>query len=419
MYGKDTTKSTFIQVFNLLFDEKCKERLSELEVDKYIKKLSTQQLITLLSLSQLSQHSGLREISNSLDDDLLKKHLELESISYSQISRRLKKLSTEALDEIFHYLTAKIITELSPGKMLKNSERTYIIDSTTVSLCLSKYRWAYFRKTKSGIKIHVRLNFHEGHVFPDKAEITPAKPNDKSQMDALVVQEENALNVFDRAYVDYKTFDIYSDENIRFVTRLKDNAVIEVIEEIPVPPESPIKQEQIVRLGNSISYKTENKFRLIKSKDSKGKKITILTNDFNLTAREIGEIYRNRWQIETFFRWLKQQLEIKHFYGESEHAVKNQIYIALITFSLLKLFQLKTNFNGSVSKIKNLLDTCLFDNIKLFLKKLYEKEDKSSGNRKSWDKELEFMIIERQVIKGKSLYYDETDHNTLELQQIF
>ena len=167
MDDKDTTKSTFIQVFNLLFDQKCKKFLSELDVDKYIKKLTTQQLITLLSLSQLHQYSGLRKISQSLDEESLKEHLGLDSISHSQVSRRLKELSTEALDEIFSYLTTKIITKLSPGEILESSERTYIIDSTTITLCLSKYHWAYFRKTTSGIKIHLRINFYKGTVFPD------------------------------------------------------------------------------------------------------------------------------------------------------------------------------------------------------------------------------------------------------------
>jgi hypothetical protein len=114
--------------------------------------------------------------------------------------------------------------------------RIYLIDSSTISLCLSQYRWAHFRKTKAGVKLHLRLNFFEEGVTPDKAIITPASPSDKTQMDTLVVEDKDALNVFDRGYVDYKKFDNYCENGTRFVTRLKSNAQIKVDEELPVDP---------------------------------------------------------------------------------------------------------------------------------------------------------------------------------------
>ena len=207
MYGKDTTKSTFTQIFDLIFDKDSNKRLSGYELDKYVKKLSSQQLITLLVLSQIHQLSSLREISDSLEDDRLSDKLDLESISHSQISRRIKTLSTNALEEIFHHLTTKVLLEKSQTKSSSDLDRVHLIDSTTISLCLSQFRWAEFRKTKGGIKLHLRLKFVEGDTIPDKAEITSAKPNDKTQMENMVVQEENVLNVFDRAYVEYRKFD--------------------------------------------------------------------------------------------------------------------------------------------------------------------------------------------------------------------
>jgi len=163
-------------------------------------------------------------------------------------------------------------------------------------------------------------------------------------MDALVVEEDGALNVFDRAYVDYKKFDRYCENGTRFVTRLKKNALREVVEEIPVGPNTPIKRCQIVYLGKPTSYKMKHKLRLIETEDSEGKSVVILTNDFELSPEEIGAIYRSRWQIELFFKWIKQHLKVKHFHGKSEQAVENQIFIALISYCLLKLMELQTGY---------------------------------------------------------------------------
>ena len=339
MYGKDTTKSTFNQLFSFIFTEEVQQIFSDFEVDKNVKKLSTWQLLTLLILSQEEQLSSLRAISDKLYNESLKKELKIDSISHTQISRRLGNLSTEALVKIFQELTSKIIKENNPQKAAEQINKLNLIDSTTISLCLSQYPWAEFRSTKSGIKIHLKLNLIDNVEFPDKATITPAKQFDKAQIYSLIEKDPDYLNVFDRAYVDYKDFDNYTSEDIRFVTRLKSNAVVDVVKELPIEPDSPVIQHQLVKLGNEITYKTSYQYRLIKVKDTEGNLITIVTNDLDLAPEEIGDIYRKRWQIETFFKWMKQNLDIKKFYGTSQQAVENQVYIALIIFCLMKLIQ--------------------------------------------------------------------------------
>jgi len=267
--------------------------------------------------AQLEQLKSLRAISNSLNNQELSQAIDLESFSFSQVSRRLNNLPTEVLQTLFKDITFKVLKETGVNALNDAFQHLHLIDSSTISLCLSDYPWADFRKTTAGVKLHLGLRFFEKGVLPEKVVITPAKPADKTQMDALVVEEEGALNVFDRAYVDYRKFDSYCENGTRFVTRLKGNAIIEVVKELPLDPDGPITKHHIVYLGNAFNYKMKYKLRLIETVDTEGKAVIIITNDFDHTTEEIGDIYKNRWQIEIFFKWLKQHLKVKQFYGKS------------------------------------------------------------------------------------------------------
>jgi len=217
-------------------------------------------------------------------------------------------------------------------------------------------------------------------------------------MDNLVVEEQKALNVFDRAYVDYGKFDSYCERDIRFVSRLKKNALVEVIKEHDLNPTSPIKKDQTVYLGKDGTTKMNHPLRLIETEDTEGKPIIIITNQFELEAEEIGEIYRSRWQIEIFFKWIKQHFNVKHFYGLSQQALENQLYIALITYCLLLLIKLKAGYQGSLLKIKRLLHTCLYEPFSSFVQKLYQKfKHSSAGRRRYINHEKVYQETERQV----------------------
>jgi IS4 transposase len=220
-------------------------------------------------------------------------------------------------------------------------------------------------------------------------------------MDALVVEEKDAINVFDRGYVDYEKFDIYCEKGIRFVTRLKSNAKIQVVKELTVKDET-IEKGHIVYLGTKGINRMKHPLRIIKTHDTEGKPVIILTNDFKLTAREISDIYRYRWQIELFFKWLKQHCQIKHFYGLSQQAVENQVFIALITHCLLMLLKLKTGYKGSFLTIKRLLKACLLEPFTLFVKKLYRRPKRSSRGRRKIDYEAVFKYTVRQMITGEA-----------------
>ncbi|HOV80444.1 MAG TPA: IS4 family transposase [Bacillota bacterium] len=411
MQDKDTTKSTFIQLFEPILSEKIFVPLKNLEADKYVKKLRTTQLLELIALAQLEQQRGLRDIGNSLNNEELSKAINLKSISASQISRRLKNLSSQAIQALFKAVSFDAGKKMGFDAVRKALGRINLIDSSTISLCFTQYPWAEFRETKSGVKLHLRLKFHENGVIPDEAVITPAKPVDKTQMEALVVEEIDALNVFDRGYVDYKMFDRYCENGTRFITRLKVNAVVEVVQEFSTDADSPIKKDCVVYLGTKNINRMQYPLRLLKTEDTQGEPVIILTNDFSLSASQICDIYRYRWQIELFFKWIKQRFRVKHFYGLSRQAVENQLFIALITYCLLMLVKLQVSYQGPLLAIKRLIHTCLYEPFTSFVQKLYRGPQRTSKGRRKVNHELIFRETLRQVMAGEVEHLNELTYD--------
>ena len=371
-----------------------------------MKKMSTLQLIELMTNAQLTQAPALRNISNSLNNDDLSQEIELDSIAASTISRRLRWLRTEVLQMLFKSLVTHFGRKNGFANIEKQLGHIYLIDSTTISLCLTKYPWAEFGKTKSGVKAHLRLRFSDDGSIPDEVVVTPAKRSDRTQMGQLVVDETGALNVFDRGYNDYKKFDDYCEKGILFVTRLKSNAIINVIADNPVDPDGVIDKDQIVRLGEGRNQMKRD-LRLIETKDTEGNPVIILTNDFARSALEIGDIYRYRWQIGLFFKWIKQHLTVKHLYGTSDQAVENQIFIALITYCLLMLLKTETGFKGTLQTIQRLLRTCLYETFDTFLQKLFRKSNRSSKGRRKIDHQIIFEATLGQVMAGEADHLDD------------
>lgn len=179
--------------------------------------------------------------------------------------------------------------------------------------------------------------------------------------------EKNCIYLIDRAYVDYKKFDQLTKDNIFFVTRLKENAVIEEYQNLAITfSEDPsldedffIISDKVVYLGNPTNYKTEEKYRLVTVNDSTGRTLTFLTNIFNLSSQEIGFLYKKRWDIELFFKWIKQHLKVKKVIGYSFNAIMIQLITAIITYILLLLAQQQSNFTGGLLKLKRKIKCCI------------------------------------------------------------
>lgn len=399
---KDTTKSTFKEYLLPLKCEKLLKQINVLNLDKYIKKLDIGKFSKLMIFAQLTHINSLGDISLELRTcEELQRELELESISSSQLSRKLRDLEPRPFEIALNFLIGQVHRELGFKNGTKALGRLNLIDASTISLCLTRYRWAEFRNTKAGIKMHTRIIFHDGVASPDKLILKPAKAADKTEMDALVVQEPGALNLFDRGYLDYELFDQYCANGTRFVTRLKSNANVTVIEEKSVDPNGPILREAIVLLGKPGVNQMKHTVRLIETQDGEGNLVTIVTNDMNMESMEIGEVYRYRWQIELFFKWIKQHLHIKRFYGTSANAVYNQIRIALITYCLLLLLQRRVAGQGSLLLFFKIVQRCWDESLQDMIRKLHGNRTRTSKGRRTYDYERIFAETLQQFDAGE------------------
>ncbi|TWI56098.1 putative transposase [Halalkalibacter nanhaiisediminis] len=207
---------------------------------------------------------------------------------------------------------------------------------------MTNHKWAQFRKTKAGVKLHLRLVFMEKCIsYPEKAVIITAKEHDRGQLEVMIDDKE-CMYVFDRVYLDYERFDRMTDDRFFFLSRLRKNAVIRKMEDFKLPEGSNVLSDQMVLIGTT-QNRAENTFRLLRVLDSKGNELELITNRFDLSIEDISEMYKSRWAIELFFKWIKQPLGIKKFYVQSEWAIQNQMFIALIVFCLHVLVQIETS----------------------------------------------------------------------------
>ncbi|MED1939539.1 IS4 family transposase, partial [Cytobacillus firmus] len=348
---KITRKNSFGQWFSPINSHLFEEQVKTLKLDFYTKKLTTESFLKLFLFAQLQEVESLHALSDSLFNDQLQKEINLDSISISQLSRRLNGLNPDLFQRLFLDLVSQIHAKTHYTKLVMPLK---IIDSSTLPLNLTNHRWAKFRKTKAGVKLHLRLVFMEkGISYPEKAIMTTAKEHDRNQLE-IMVDDKECMYVFDRGYLDYERFDRMTDDGFFFLTRLRKNAVIREVCDFKLPEGTTVLSDQMVIIG-TIQNRAENYFRLLKVMDSKGNLLHLITNRFDLSAEEISEMYKSRWAIELFFKWIKQHLNIKKFYGQSDWAIQNQVFIALIVFCLHVLAQIETKSKRKTLQISRYL----------------------------------------------------------------
>ena len=236
----------------------------------------------------------------------------------------------------------------------------YALDSTTIDLCLSVFPWARFRKHKAAVKMHTLLDLH-GNI-PTFIRITNGKVHDVNILDEIL-PEAGAFYVMDRAYIDFERLYWFTLCSAFFVTRTKENVLLQRRYSHPVDKSTGVLSDQTVILTaiNSAKAYPEALRRISYPDPITEKRLRFLTNNFVLPALTIAEIYRCRWQVELFFKWIKQHLRIKAFFGTSENAVKTQIWIAVSVYGLVAIVRKKLGLEASLYQILQVLSVTLFE----------------------------------------------------------
>lgn len=236
----------------------------------------------------------------------------------------------------------------------------YALDSTTIDLCLSLFPWARFRQHKAAVKMHTLLDLH-GNI-PTFISITNGKVHDVNILDHLVL-EAGAFYVMDRAYVDFERLYVFTLSAAFFVVRTKSNVLLERRYSHPVDGATGVRSDQTVILTSISSVKAyPDPLRRVTYVDPKtGKRLQFLTNNFTLPAVIIAQIYKSRWQVELFFKWIKQHLRIKAFYGTSQNAVKTQIWIAVSVYLLVAIARKRLRLDLNLYQTLQILSVTLFE----------------------------------------------------------
>lgn len=361
--------SNYITVFEKFLDivswNTLKKSAYKLDIDYNI---ASNHLKALLYF-HLAKLDSLRDISDFMQSDSKLKD-SIKSVSLGMLSNYNNQIDFNVYIPILNELISNALERLPVSEKLKKFGTIKLIDSSTISMAKTYFQWAEFRSTKSGIKLHTKFNLNKG--IPEIIVVSNAKQHDRTKMKELITND-NCIYIFDKGYVDYKIFDEFSSKGIRFITRLKDNAAITEIsnceitysENALLDDSINIIEDIICYLGTKDNNMTKNQYRVITVIDSEGQVLTFVTNIFEYTSEEIAWLYKKRWEIELFFKWIKQNLKIKKFIGHSLNAVMMQVVSAIITFIIVKLIQDVAKTAYGLLKIKRLIKhslTKLIDN---------------------------------------------------------
>ena len=354
------TGSLFSQILSLFQRSDFARHMRELKTEHRAKGFNSWDQFVAMLFCQLAQARSLREIADGLKSCEGKlKHLGLESepkrstLSYANAHR-----PWELYQRVFYDLLRECQI-ISPKKKFRFKNRLLTMDSTIVELCASMFDWAHWRHTKGAVKLHLLLD-HDGYL-PVFGHVTEGKVGDVKVAQTLDFPR-GSIVALDRGYTDYKLYARWTREGVFFVTRLKANADVLPVESRPVPQGKNVRRDEIIRLNPFMAGRPDlpDLRRVVVWLEDKQEELVLLTNNFDLAASTIAAIYKERWQIELFFKLLKQQLKIKTFVGTSANAVRIQIWTALIAVLVVRYLQFRSQFRWAVSNLVALLRWNLF-----------------------------------------------------------
>lgn len=331
------------------------------EGDRYVKTFTTWQQYIAMLYSQITQKDSLRDIVTGLSSHASRwYHLGFTGVNKSTLSDANTKRDYRIFEDTFYHLLTRC-KQLTPKHNFRFNNPLYTIDATTIDLCLSVFPWAKFRTTKGALKMHC-LYDHSG-ALPTFLTVTDAKHHDvRVAKEASFPLVPDSIVSIDKAYIDYTWLYSLTQEGVWFVTRAKSNIDCEVTGQHEVSGKGVLDDQRIVLKGHYSRKHYPNELRIIRFYDEERQKtLTFLTNNFKLAASTIARIYKARWQIELFFKWIKQNLKIKSFLGTSKNAVLTQIWTAMIYYLLLAYIKYQTKYGHSLLQLSRVIRETLFE----------------------------------------------------------
>lgn len=360
-------KTLFAQVLDFLPWSTFHRIVRRYGGDHRVRTLTCSEQFRCMAFAQLTYRESLRDIEACLSAQAAKLyHMGFrQPVSRSTLADANERRDWRIYAEFAHRLIAQarqLYAHESFGVEL--NETVYALDSTTIDLCLSVFPWAAFRVRKAAIKLHTLLDLRG--AIPSFIHITDGKVHDVKVLD-LLIPESGAFYVLDRGYLDFSRLYALSQAGAFFVTRAKANLAARRVYSHPADRASGVVCDQTIRLTGQTSsaFYPQNLRRIRFKHPETGKTLIFLTNHFQLHALTVGGLYRSRWHVELFFKWIKQHLRIKRFFGTSENAVKTQIWIAVSVYVLIAIVKKRLHLEASLYTLLQILSVTLFEKLEL------------------------------------------------------
>lgn len=356
-------KTVFSQVMEFLPVYEFRKCVCRYKGDYKVKSFSCMDQFLCMAFAQLTFRESLRDIESCLRS----MHRKLYHMGIrSRISKSTLSDANESRDWHIYSDFAQVLIHTARSLYLKEpfgielAQTVYALDATTVDLCLALFPWAHFRKNKAAIKLHTLLDLR-GNI-PSFIEITSGKVHDVNILDDLI-PEPGSFYVMDRGYLDFARLYLLHRAGAFFVIRAKSNLKYCRLYSRPVDKTTGLRCDQTITLaGYQSALDYPEKLRLVRFFDSENnKRLAFLTNNFLLDALTIAQLYKSRWKVELFFKWIKQHLRIKAFFGTSENAVKTQVWIAVSIYVLIAIIKKRLNLTPSLYTILQILSVTLFE----------------------------------------------------------
>ena len=379
-------KYVFAQLIEFLPQRVFDGFVTKYSGNKHIRHFTCWNQLLCMIFGQLTNRDSLRDLIVAIDAHSRKTyHLGFgKSVTRSNLAKANENRSSKIFEEYAYHLIA-VARRKRANDNFEIKGKVYAFDSSTIDLCLNVFWWAKFRKAKGGIKLHTLFDITT--QIPAFIHITEAKVNDVNAMD-LIPYESDSYYIFDRGYVDFTRLHKITNHSAYFVIRAKSNLKFNRMYSNKVDKTTGVQCDQVGKLsGFYVSKQYPDKLRRVKFYDEETKRIFVfLTNNFELSAVHIALLYKNRWQVELFFKWIKQHLKIKCFWGTSENAVRIQIYTAIISYCLVSIVGYDLKIDRSTYEILQVLGISLLD--KTPVNELFTKIDYKDVNELDYNQLL-------------------------------